>query len=292
MPSVLDLFGKYLEHSERSPLTIKNYLCDLDAFVRWFTEINNDQKFDPAKITPTDLREYKQWLVVHQGLKPNSTNRKLATLRSFINWAGDVGVVKNASALKMPRFEKQERMGPRWLDRREQNSLLRAVERGDVVRDIAIVKLLLNTGLRVDELCSLTWKDVTLTDRKGTLIVRKGKGSKRREVPLNRDARNALSSVGYKGNAGRRSAIFFGQRGRLMARGLQNIFAKYAERAKLDVSPHSLRHTFCKNLVNAGVSLEKVAALAGHESLETTRRYTEPSLKDLEMAVALIGEEE
>ena len=53
----------------------------------------------------------------------------------------------------------------------------------------------------------------------------------------------------------------------------------------------TLRHTFCKNLVNAGVGLEKVAALAGHESLETTRRYCTPSLKDLEHAVELIGEE-
>jgi site-specific recombinase XerD len=98
--------------------------------------------------------------------------------------------------------------------------------------------------------------------------------------------------IGYKQNAGRRSPIFSGQRGPLTSRGLQNIFAKYAEMAKLEISPHSLRHTFCKNLVNAGVSLEKIAALAGHESLETTRRYTEPSLKDLEKAVELIGEEE
>jgi integrase/recombinase XerC len=44
--------------------------------------------------------------------------------------------------------------------------------------------------------------------------------------------------------------------------------------------------------VDAGVGLEKVAALAGHESLETTRRYCEPSLKDLERVVELIGEEE
>jgi site-specific recombinase XerD len=48
-----------------------------------------------------------------------------------------------------------------------------------------------------------------------------------------------------------------------------------------DVTPHSLRHSFSKNLVNAGVSLEKIAALAGHESLETTRGYCEPSLQDL-----------
>jgi site-specific recombinase XerD len=59
-----------------------------------------------------------------------------------------------------------------------------------------------------------------------------------------------------------------------------------------DVTPHSLRHSFCKNLVNAGVSLEKVAALAGHENLETTRRYCEPSLQDLQQAVEMVSEEE
>jgi integrase/recombinase XerC len=59
-----------------------------------------------------------------------------------------------------------------------------------------------------------------------------------------------------------------------------------------DVTPHSLRHSFCKNLVNAGVSLEKIAALAGHESLETTRRYCEPSLQDLQQAVEMVSEEE
>ena len=55
------------------------------------------------------------------------------------------------------------------------------------------------------------------------------------------------------------------------------------------VSPHTLRHTFCKNLVDAGVGLERVAALAGHESLDTTRRYCMPSLRDLEKAVELIS---
>jgi integrase/recombinase XerC len=74
-------------------------------------------------------------------------------------------------------------------------------------------------------------------------------------------------------------------------RGIQNVLEKY--RGDIDnLSCHSLRHTFCKNLVDAGVSLEKVAALAGHDSLETTRRYCEPSPHDLALAVDLIGEDE
>lgn len=76
-------------------------------------------------------------------------------------------------------------------------------------------------------------------------------------------------------------------------RGVESMLSKYVQGTALeDVSPHSLRHTFCKNLVDAGVGLEKVAALAGHENLETTRRYCSPSHHDLEQAVELIGEED
>jgi integrase/recombinase XerC len=59
-----------------------------------------------------------------------------------------------------------------------------------------------------------------------------------------------------------------------------------------NISPHDLRHSFCKNLVNSGVSLEKVALLAGHESLDTTKIYCHPSNADLSEAVAKISEEE
>ena len=87
--------------------------------------------------------------------------------------------------------------------------------------------------------------------------------------------------------------MFLGQRGRLTPRGFQLLLERYTKAVNLkDVTPHSLRHSFCKNLANAGVSLEKIAVLAGHESLETTRRYCEPSLGELQEAVELVSEEE
>ena len=85
-----------------------------------------------------------------------------------------------------------------------------------------------------------------------------------------------------------------GQRGPLTERGIQATLAKYAGDARIeDLSPHVLRHTWCKNLADAGVRLEVIAALAGHESLETTRRYVEPGQDDLAAAVERIagGEE-
>ena len=76
-------------------------------------------------------------------------------------------------------------------------------------------------------------------------------------------------------------------------RGIESTLRKYVKQTDLaDISPHQLRHTFCKNLIDAGVSLEKVATLAGHDNLETTRRYCTPSEQDLAAAVELIGEED
>ena len=74
----------------------------------------------------------------------------------------------------------------------------------------------------------------------------------------------------------------------LTSRAVQQAFARYARRASLQVAvtPHTLRHTFAKRLVDEGVSLDRVAALAGHSSLSTTARYTRPTAADLEQAVS------
>lgn len=292
MSQIFQDFSAYLQSSERSFLTIKNYLADLRLFEKWFLETNAYPAFSPSDVTPTDLREYKQFLIINKEMKPASVNRRLASLRSFIKWATEVGFSHTVQMSKIPKFEKTEKTGIRWLDRKEENALLRVVERNGGIRDIAIIKLLLNTGLRVSELCFLRWSEIVINERKGVLKVLQGKGGKRREVPLNYDARQVLLDLGYKQNAGKKDWIFVGQRGKLTPRGVQTLFRKYAEPVKLKkLSPHSLRHTFCKNLLNAGVTLEKIALLAGHESLDTTRLYLEPSLKDLTTAVEAISEE-
>jgi site-specific recombinase XerD len=83
------------------------------------------------------------------------------------------------------------------------------------------------------------------------------------------------------------------QRGTLSARGIQLMLKRQLKKTALSgLTPHQLRHTFCKNLVDAGISLEKIAVLAGHENLNTTKIYCRPSLSDLSEAVEKISEEE
>jgi site-specific recombinase XerD len=284
-------FVHHLTRAERSPLTIKNYRCDLAAFARWFRDTTGDE-LTPALITPTDLRDYKRFLVDHRRLKPSSVNRQLATLKSFLTWAAAAGLLPAGQPPVLPKTVLQARQGPRWLDRRELYALRRAVERGGQIRDIALVTLLLNTGLRLQELCALIWREVRVTARTGLVTVTQGKGAKHRQLPLNAEARCALMVLGYAAHVGSNAPVLMGHRGRMTPSGVQRLLRAYGYAAHLEaLSPHRLHHTFCKNLIDAGVGLEKVAALAGHESLETTRRYCTPSLKDLEHAVELIGEE-
>ena len=75
-------------------------------------------------------------------------------------------------------------------------------------------------------------------------------------------------------------------------RGVQLMLKHVLANTNLSVNPHDLRHSFCKNLIDSGISLEKVAILAGHESLDTTKIYCYPSHADLSDAVERISEEE
>jgi integrase/recombinase XerC len=285
-----DKFSSHLQQQDRSETTIRGYLNDLQAFSRWF-EQTNGEAFSPSSLTPTDVREYRQWLISRQAA-PATINRKLAALRAFAQWAN--------IPLDVRGVEKQS-LAPRWLDRREQAALLREAERAvnsavtaparlQAVRDYSIVLLLLNTGLRISELCALTLSDLELSDRKGKVIVRQGKGSKRREIPLNQTARQAIRDW-LDVRPPTAEALFVGRRGEaLTPSGVHRRLANLARRAGIEhLSPHTLRHTFAKNLVDSGVGLERVAALLGHTSLNTTRVYVTPGERDLERAVAELG---
>jgi integrase/recombinase XerC len=281
-------FIKFLNTQERSAATCKSYGYDLHLFIQWFEKVNSEQ-CRLAAITPTDCRLYKQCLIKER-YKPSSINRKLASLHVFLSWAFDQKRIKHK--ITMPKPVRAQQYAPKWLTRPQVNQLLRTVEQTANIRNIAIVKLLLNTGLRVHELCFLAWQDVQLFSRKGMLTVT-GKGRKVRQVPLNKDCRTVLTQLGYAEYKRTDILVFQGQHGLLQPRGVQSMFKRLLGNTRLKhVTPHQLRHTFCKQLVDANVGLEKIAALAGHESLDTTRLYCEPSLHDLQEAVDKIGEEE
>jgi site-specific recombinase XerD len=192
-----DLFEEELVRLDRSPLTRRHYLDDLWRFAAW-TEEQYDEPFRVTSVTARDVAGYKNHLQSVKRLMPRTVNRKLAALSSFFRWAHGKGLIGEDPS-SFIKGVKETRTAPKALERNEQNRLLRKAEEPktkDVakkpLRDLALVTVLLHTGIRVGELCALTIADVTIQERSGVLIVREGKGKKYREVPLNADARKAL----------------------------------------------------------------------------------------------------
>lgn len=149
----------------------------------------------------------------------------------------------------------------------------------------AIVTLLLNTGLRVDELVALTWRSVNLQPRSGWIDVI-GKGDKRRRLPLNSEARKVLDAI--LPTPADNGAIFCGKRGPYTARGIEYLVAELGRRANVpNVHPHRFRHDAARRLVES-VDLPTVAAWLGHERLDTVRVYSQPDEAALERAAATL----
>ena len=304
MDAYLQEFFDYVISQERSPITAAGYKGDITLFARWFQDTYGCP-FQPGELRNEIIRAYKQNLL-QQNAKPRTINRRMASLAIFGLWAQKTGYLQNgANPADGIKPAKQVEVAPRWLEPRERAKLLRVIDdevsramtrfprlRSLVVRDAAIVKLILNTGLRVSELADLRLTDINLEENRGFLVVRAGKGSKRRELPLNAEARQAvLAYLQLRPNLPVDS-LFIGQNGEgVEKRTAQRSVSRFASLAGLNnVSCHTLRHTFAKTLIDRGVSLEKVAKLLGHSSLNTTQIYVTPGRKDLERAVTTLDQ--
>ncbi len=278
-----------LERQEAAKKTVVNYLSDLSCFARWFAT-SVGEEFSARAVTPTDVRDYRSFLQTTQGAKPATVNRRLAALRRFFLWAVAEGKTAENPAISV-RGVQSVPQGPRSLEKREVDRLLRKAENdatdGPGKRNLAILRTLQHTGLRVGELCALRISDLSISERKGSVTVRSGKGGKHRVVPLNNDARRAISAyLEVRPKVGD-DHLFIGQWGRpLQPQGVELIVAKYARLAGLEnVTPHVLRHSFAKQVLDSGTDLVAVARLLGHQRLDTTARYTQPTERDLEKAV-------
>jgi len=228
------------------------------------------------------VRDFKRYLKTERKAKPASVNLALSAIDHFYQFLG----------LDRVRVQREDlpQQSPRALKPEEQKAFLRAVERSSSLRDQALARLLFYTGLRLSECAALDVSDILISARKGLVIVRSGKGETYREVPLNAEVRNALKD--WLRDRGKRfpklsdAALFLSLKGkRLSTRAIDLILRQLGADANLVLSAHILRHTCLTNLVRRGNDLVLVAEVAGHRRLETTRRYSLPSVDDRERAM-------
>ena len=300
MDDLLQDYRDYLYDQDKSEQTIKAYMTDLNSFSRWFQHTTGEP-LNLENVTPMEIIDYRS-AMLDWDKKPSTINRSLISISSFCQWAQQNDLIASNPAEGI-RSVAEEPLAPRALERKEQLALLRAVRRSGNLRDLAIITMLLHTGMRVGELCNLKVSDIRISTNSNMVTVREGKGRKRRNVPLNSTTIGVLKDfiksfdnneeVTYiaGSNPERERFLFYGQkRMPLTDRGVRYVIQKYAYKAKIDnLSPHVFRHTCAKNLIDAGQSIDRVAKILGHSNINTTSVYTIPTERDLHVTMESIS---
>jgi len=280
---------KQVEDLEAS--TIRNYLSDLRQFLAWCERSWHEQDewfFTPQRIAPSLLIRYRTYLQTTLWLKPSSINRALMSLKRYFAWAVKEQLVQD-DPTDMVKFLPKETTTPRHLEEDEEDALVAAVNAHGTLRDRTIITLLLHTGLRAEELCTLTHKQVHVGKRNGMLRII-GKRKKERSVPLNTTARSALLKY-FEAQSQESTYLFPSEKtGKaLTERALGHLITKYARLAQvLNVSPHDLRHRFGYRMAEV-VPLHRLAQIMGHDSLDTTMLYIRGTKQDLQQDVEKIS---
>jgi|WetSurMetagenome_2_1015567.scaffolds.fasta_scaffold01277_6 integrase/recombinase XerC len=311
--SGIESYLQYLQYQRNaSAHTLRNYASDLEQFLSFLThtpEGTERPEPDLGQIDNLTIREFLGELY-RRGNHKASVARKLATLRSFMKYLSNQGIMK-ANPAKSVASPRQEKRLPEFMTRNGAAELVEAPDPSTSIgkRDRSILELLYASGLRASELTGLNGGDIDLRDGLVRVV---GKGRKERIVPFGRNAAVALTqyleirnqfackrkeyvstplAVGTTSREGRdrkqataADAVFLNSRGgRLTSRSIGNIVNRYVGllAQRLKVHPHTLRHTFATHMLNAGADLRSIQELLGHESLSTTQKYTHVSVEQL-----------
>ena len=271
---------EYLNHLivERglSKNTIAAYRRDVERF------ISDGDVSDLTKVSSKEVEDF----ISHsrsRGLVESSVARSVVAVRNAVEFTcKEAGALNNIKEVKPPKIKVRL---PKALSIAEIDSLLNAAKslgNPDAIRESAILELLYGTGARISEVVSLNVADVIKFDGGEVSSLRlTGKGGKTRVVPVGRFACEALDQYLVRVRPGLiskdREALFLNDRGgRLSRQSMWSIVSQTAKRANIsvDVSPHSLRHSYATHLLDGGADVRVVQELLGHSSVTTTQIYT------------------
>ncbi len=288
---ISDLIDRFLHHLriERacSEETLRAYAGDLKKFNLWLREALGADDPEVEQVEAGEVRSFVASLH-RENYARRTIGRRLAAVKSLMKFAAARGFLRTNPAALVTAPKPEKRL-PTVLSREEAESLMElpdlATDEG--IRDAAILELLYATGIRRSELSGLRLRD--FNRHEGTVRVL-GKGDKERIVPIGSGACGAVLrylDLRPSENRSPTDPLFLRNDGRpLDGNTLYAIVRRYMRRVteQSKKSPHLLRHSFAKHLLENGAGLREVAEMLGQSSLSTTQVYTHVTIERLRQA--------
>lgn len=233
-------------------------------------------KFDKSSITADNIEAFKEYLSIEKGYSKSTIYLYIRALQSFLLYLG----LENLGHLKAP---KRPQKVPNYLMNDEVTAIITNCRN---LKERLVVKLLVYTGIRVSELCSIRVQDIDINSK--TLKIRNGKGDKDRLVVFSDKVVSDLRLyiMEMKDSKGRTDFLFPTSKSKRVSpvtieRVVRNIVKRSGIPKK--VTPHTFRHTFATSLLRNGADLRIIQLLLGHSSISTTQIYTHMDDRALKM---------
>ncbi|MBI2338726.1 tyrosine-type recombinase/integrase [Candidatus Daviesbacteria bacterium] len=259
-------FIGHLKGKSRASATILAYGKDIQQLVDYLGSLD---KNNPDEVETADLQSFMDKLA-KEDYTPKSISRKTNSTKTFFKFLKSSGLTVNdpAIGLEHPKFENKP---PRILTQLEYRSL-RDAARADI-RMLAVIELLLQTGIRIGELAKLRVEDIDLENY--SLHVPPFEDTRERIIPLNKPAAEAIKNYLPLRPKTPNHALFVTKTGRpLLIRNIRTAIDRYFKVAGIKgAKVNDLRHTWVAFQLQSGVPMTMVSKLAGHKRLSTTEKY-------------------
>ena len=278
----------YLTNERRySENTVSAYARDLAIFMKFFSDKGKIVNLE--FLSNLDVRDFRSFITsrANKHIEKSSLAREISAFKNFFKWLDIAHILKN-SVISIISTPKPNKTLPKSIDVDDTLSIIQdakniATNDWQGLRDMAIFTLLYGAGLRISEALSLNYKDFITAEN---FLKIKGKGNKERFVPLLPIVKENINAYirAVSPNFSLNEALFIGARGdRLSPRIIQRQLQKIRNRLGLPdtVTPHALRHSFATHLLAQGTDLRSIQELLGHETLNTTQRYTNVEFETL-----------
>lgn len=263
-------FETYLTRRFPNRSTTKHYISDLEIFMK-----STDKAL--MEVREEEINKFVNGQLSKK-LKPSTVKRRVAALKTFFDFLiSQEKEIDIENPVSMRRYQiKLPKLLPRDLPNKELEVYLKAVKSS---RDRALVSVMAYAGLRVGEAAGLKKSDIIIPDEETAPIKLRvlGKGQKERIVYLLRDGYKPLEQY-LQDNppVDNKEPIFRNRLGKPIGiGGIQERFRHYSKLSGVEVTPHKLRHTFARWMAEGEVPLLILSRLLGHDSLQSTQRYTD-----------------